>query len=98
MESKQKENKYLRAKERVEEVRNFYSGIISALFTVGLLAGINYYIDQWSYPWFLWAAFGFSVSLIFKAIRTFKFNPYFGKGWEERKIKQFMQEDERRTR
>lgn len=98
MENSRNESKYLRARERVEKIRKFYSSFVSALFAICLLAGINYYTNQWEYPWFLWAAFGLGISLIFKAIKASKLNPYFGKEWEERKIKEYMQEDERRTR
>ena len=48
--------------------------------------------------WFLWAAFGWGIGIIFHAIKTFNLNPFFGKGWEERKIKEIMREDEHKNR
>ncbi|WP_373519306.1 2TM domain-containing protein [Pricia sp.] len=98
MENTHKENKYLRAKERVEETRKFYTGLMSYAVVISLLAGLNYYIDQWDYPWFLWAAFGWGIGLAFQAAKAFNLNPFFGRSWEERKIKEFMQEDERKAR
>lgn len=98
MEDTRKENKYLRAKERMEETRKFYTGLMSYSVVIPLLAGVNYYTNAWSYPWFLWAAFGWGIGLIFQAAKAFNLNPFFGKDWEERKIKEFMQEDERKTR
>ena len=98
MDSLEKENKYIRAKERVIEVKKFYSSLISYAVVITLLGALNYYTDEWNYPWFLWAAFGWGIGLVFKAIRVFAKNPFFGREWEERKIKEFMQEDERINR
>jgi hypothetical protein len=92
------ENKYLRAKERVACVKKFYTGLISYVVVISFLGGLNYYLNEWRYPWFLWAAFGWGLGLIFQAIRTFGLNPFFGKDWEERKIKEYMNHDDQRNR
>ena len=98
MESTDKENKYFRAKERVEQLKKFYAGLMSYFFFIAFLAGVNYWTDEWRYPWFLWAAFGWGIGVIFHAIKVFGFNPFFGKDWEERKIQEYMNEDENRGR
>jgi hypothetical protein len=98
MDYSDKENKYLRAKERVECVKKFYTGLISYVVVISFLGGLNYYLNEWRYPWFLWAAFGWGLGLIFQAIRTFGLNPFFGKDWEERKIKEYMNNDDQRNR
>ncbi len=92
------ESKYQRAKERIAETKKFYSRLISYAVGISLLAGLNYYIDQWNHPWFLWAAFGWGIGLAFQAAKAFDLNPFFGRNWEERKIKEFMRKDERKTR
>ena len=93
MEYSDKENKYFRAKEKVDCIKKFYTSLLSYVLVISLLAGINYYVDEWNYPWFLWAAFGWGIGLVFQAIKAFGFNPFFGRGWEERKIKEFMNEE-----
>ena len=98
MDTIEKENKYLRAKERVEQIKNFYNKLFSSLFVIALVAGINYYTNQWRNPWFLWVVFGLGISLVFKALKIFSLNPFLGRDWEQRKIKEFMQEDEQRNR
>lgn len=95
MEDFSKENKYIRAKERVEELKKFYGNLTAYVIVISGLAALNYWVDGWRYMWFLWAAFGWGIGLFFHAIRTFNLNPFFGKDWEERKIKEFMNEDER---
>ena len=98
MEDFNKENKYIRAKERVEQLKKFYGNLTSYVIVISGLAVLNYWIDGWRYMWFLWAAFGWGIGLFFHAIRTFNLNPFFGKGWEERKIKEFMKEEDDTTR
>ncbi len=98
MENLEKENKYLRAKERVAGVKKFYTSLISYAAVITFLGALNYYINEWSYPWFLWAALGWGIGLGFQAVKAFGKNPFFGRNWEERKIKEFMQEDERINR
>ncbi len=98
MEYSDKENKYFRAKEKVEEIKKFYSSLIAYVFVISALAALNWYTDQWRYPWFLWAAFGWGIGLIFQAFKAFSLNPFFGKGWEERKIKEFMEDDKNANR
>ncbi|MFZ9003006.1 MAG: 2TM domain-containing protein [Robiginitalea sp.] len=97
MEDLNKENKYIRAKERVEELKKFYGNLTSYIFVISLLAVVNY-ITYWGYKWFLWAAFGWGIGLFFHAVKTFRWNPFFTRDWEERKIREFMEEDEKTGR
>ena len=90
-----KEERYLRAKERVDELKKFYGNLTSYLFVSVLLASINYFTNGFSYPWFLWVVGFWGLGLIFHAMKLFGLNIFFGKDWEERKIRQFMDEDQR---
>ncbi|MGJ8714239.1 MAG: 2TM domain-containing protein [Maribacter stanieri] len=90
--------KYIRAKERVEEIREFYGKVASAIVTVLIVAAINYYLNEWRNAWFLWVVFGLSISLFFKANKIFNLNPFIGRDWEERKTQEFLQQEESRKR
>jgi len=90
MENLDKENKYIQAKERVGRIKKFYTSLLSYVVFIAFLGGLNYYIDGWDHPWFLWAAFGWGIGLAFQASKAFQLNPFFSKNWEERKIKEFM--------
>ena len=96
--SRQHDAKYLRAKERITEVKEFYSKLLRSVILIAFLAGLNYYTNEWRYMWFLWAAFGISIGLIFRASKVFGINPFLGKDWEERKIQEFMNEDKEQNR
>lgn len=93
MENFNQETKYFRAKERVAELKKFYGNLTSYILVISGLAALNYWTNGWSYMWFLWAAFGWGIGVLFHAMGTFNLNPFFGRDWENRKIKQFMDED-----
>ena len=89
--------KYQRAKKQVEEIKGFYSHLASFILVMGFLIFINLkYSPQ--YLWFLWTFFSWGIGLLFHAIRTFNFFPFFNRDWEERKIKQYMEEEKLKTK
>ncbi len=98
MENLDKENKYIKARKRVDIIKKFYSNLLSYIVFISFLAGLNYYIDGWNYPWFLWAAFGWGIGIFFHALKAFNWNPFFGKNWEERKIKEYMEQENKSSR
>ncbi|MAU26825.1 MAG: histidine kinase [Muricauda sp.] len=98
MEFNKNEIKYIKAKERVEELKKFYGNLTSYILVISALAGINYWTNEWRYMWFLWAAFGWGIGLFFHAMNTFKWNPFFGKDWEERKIKEIIEKENNGTK
>lgn len=97
MENLDRESKYFKAKERVQEIKKFYGNLTSYAIVISGLAILNYYLDGWNHPWFLWPALGWGIGLAFHAASAFNWNPFFGKDWEERKINQLMQEDNKTT-
>jgi len=93
METTNENKKYVKAQKKVAEIRKFYTSCISYVLVIGLLAAINFYTNGLSNPWFLWAAFGWGFGLAFQAAKTFGYNPFFDKDWEERKIQSIMDKD-----
>lgn len=89
-----RENRYLRAKERVAEMKKFYTSLVFYIVFMVFLGWLNYYTNQWRYMWFLWAAFGWGIGLVFQAAKAFNWAPFMNKNWEEKKIKEFMDKEE----
>lgn len=85
--------KYMRASERVTELKQFYTRCFRGGVAILIVAGINYYLNEWAYPWFLWVVFGVGLSLVLRAFKVFGFTMFMGRDWEERKIKEYMDED-----
>ncbi len=89
-----KQNKYLRAKARVAEIKKFYTSLVGYGVFISLLGAVNYYTNEWRYMWFLWAAFGWGIGIVFQAAKAYQWSPFMGKNWEERKLKEFMEEED----
>ena len=89
-----KENKYLRAKHRVATIKKFYTSLLSYVVFISLLAALNYYTDEWRNPWFLWVALGWGIGVVIHAFKAFGWMPFMSKDWEEKKIKEYMDNDD----
>ena len=88
-----KEQKYIKAKKRVEEIKGFYAHLIITVFIIPFLIFINLEFSP-QYHWFWWAVFGMLFGLFFHWFGVFGYkNIGLGKDWEERKIKEIMNED-----
>jgi len=88
----QQNNKYIKAVERVEEIKGFYSSLIAYCIVIPFLIFINLkYVPQ--FHWFWFPIMGWGIGLIFQGFKAFAYNPFLGRDWEERKIKEYMNED-----
>ena len=86
------QTRYLEAKKRVEEIKGFYFHLIAYILVNSGLVVLNLLTSP-EYLWFLWAMLGWGIGLIFHAFSVF--SGLWGKAWEERKIKEFMEEDDK---
>lgn len=97
MEHTDKENKYLRAKERVDRIKIFNLNLALYVLIITGLAVLNYSLDQWHYMWFLWAALGWAIGLLLHWMYVCEVG-FFNTAWEKRKIQEFMNDDESASR
>lgn len=92
METSEQSRKYERAQERVEELKAFYNHLgIYTIFVV-LFLFINFYTGG-----FFWAIFpiaGWGLGILGHAANTFRWNPFFSKDWEQRKMEEYMRNDD----
>ncbi|MCB0445951.1 MAG: 2TM domain-containing protein [Gelidibacter sp.] len=84
------ENAYYKAKKRVEEIKGFYGNLLSYCLVIPFLAFINYQ-TSWSFQWFWFPMLGWGMGIVFHAFGVFGY----GKSWEERKIREIMEQEER---
>ena len=77
-----KQNRYIRAKERVAEIKKFYTSLAGYVVFISILAAVNYYTNEWRYMWFLWAAFGWGIGILFQAAKAYQWSPFMGKNWD----------------
>ena len=85
------DKKYARAKEHVEKLKGFYANFGMYLIAVPFFIYFN--IVSTSFPWALFPIGGWGMGVAFHAAEVFNWNPLLGKQWEERKIKELMDED-----
>ncbi len=88
------ESKYLRAKQKVAAIKEFYSSLLSYIIVIPILYYIWHRYTPFTIQWFWFPLVGWGIGLIFHAFNAFG-NPIFGIDWEERKIKEIMKEDEK---
>ena len=101
MENSRREKK-LRARARVAQLKGFYIHltvyIVINLFIIAtsvvdhLGKGGNLWDASFNFGTFSTAIF-WGIGIGFHAIKTFGYNPFFSKEWEERQIQKFMEED-----
>jgi sensor histidine kinase YesM len=85
------ELKYDRAKEYVEKLKGFYVHFVIYLLMMPIFIYLN--SRSTGFPWALFPIIGWGFGIAGHAMETFNYNPLLGRNWEERKIKQFMEED-----
>ena len=83
---------YNRARKQVKKIKGFYSHLIIFCMVVLVLAIINLKYTP-GYLWFLWNVSGWGIGVIFHGMSVFNLTPFFNKEWENRKIKQFTDEE-----
>ena len=84
--------KYMRAVERVEEMKGFYASIISFCIVIPFLIFINLKYSP-EFHWFWFPIMGWGIGLTFQGLKAFNYNPILGSDWEDRKIQEFMNEE-----
>jgi len=90
---KQFDDKYVRARKRVEEIKEFYYNLLSYCFVIPFLIFINYQ-TTWNYKWFFYPMFGWGLGLAFHAYKVYVNDGVLGRNWEQRKIEKIMKEEQ----
>lgn len=93
MESKyQNEERYFKAKKRVEEIKGFYGNLTAYIIVnIGLLA-LNL-VTSPNHLWFFWPLLGWGIGVVIHGMIIFNYMPFLRKDWEEQKIKEFMEKE-----
>jgi len=87
------EKKYAQAKERLEKLKGFYFHLSIYLLFAPVFIFLNY-ISNAGFPWAIFPITGWGLGVLGHAAETFNYNPFFGKKWEEQKIKKLMDKEE----
>ncbi len=102
IDNKKQREKYSKAVQRVEELKKFYKHLAAyiiinfALSGFRMIRNINFdsnffeVISDFRFGslWFWWG-----IGLVFHAFKVFGADIFFGKNWEEKKVKELMDKD-----
>lgn len=91
------EDRYQRARARVAALRKFYGKLGSFLLFGILFLGFNYYSNGLRYPWFLWIVGFWGLGIVIEAFKLFGTDLFLGKNWEQRKIQEQMEKENRNS-
>ncbi|MCL6265506.1 2TM domain-containing protein [Flagellimonas myxillae] len=86
------EKRYLKAKERVKAIKDFYSNLTAYCIVIPFLWWLNFRTTD-----FLWAffpTFGWGIGVLVHGMEAHGYNPLWGKRWEERKIQELMDKED----
>jgi hypothetical protein len=89
------EERYMKAVKRVEDIKGFYGNLAAyILVNIGLLV-INL-VTSPQYLWFFWPMLGWGIGVVFHGMKVFNYMPFFGRKWEEKKMREFIEEEKRK--
>ncbi len=86
------EKKYARAKEHVEKLKGFYIHFAIYLMMMPVFIFLNF--RSTGFPWAIFPIVGWGFGVAGHAMETFDYNPFLGKDWEEKKMKELMDKDD----
>ncbi|RYH72831.1 histidine kinase [Flavobacteriaceae bacterium 144Ye] len=89
------DDSYIRARKHVDNLKEFYYGLISYCLVIPFLIFINYK-TYWGFQWFWFPMLGWGMGIGFHAYKVFVNDGVLGRTWEKRKIEQFMKEEEQK--
>ena len=97
MESNFKEKQqFIKAKKKVTEIKGFYVHLVVMVFSLPIIITVNLlFVPHFQFFWL--AAFGMLFSVVIHWFQVFGFAKLgYGKDWENKKIKQLMQESSKK--
>jgi hypothetical protein len=86
------EHKYQNAKKRVQAIKEFYTHLTVYVLVNLLLFTINMLTSP-DNLWFFWPLMGWGIAVALHALRVFGSGGRLGAEWEERKIKELMEQE-----
>lgn len=86
------EYNFIKAKEKVKKIKGFYIHLFITILAIPVVVFINLKLVS-QFHWFWFAVGGMTFSVVMHWVTVFGFEKLgFGREWEERKIKEFMNE------
>ncbi len=86
------DKRYQKAKKKVEAIKGFYGNLIAYCIVIPILVYLNH--NTTSFPWVVFPAVGWGFGVVMHGMEAFGYNPLWGKDWEERKLREYMDNED----
>lgn len=87
-----KDKRYQKAKEKVEAIKGFYGNLLAYCIVIPFLAWLN--LRTTGFPWVVFPMLGWGLGVVLHGMEVYGYNPLWGKRWEERKLKELMEQED----
>lgn len=85
---------YENARKRLDNLKGFYWSLIAYVIVIPFLIFVNFKTSWHEHKWFFYPMLGWGIGIAFQAYEVYGKDKYFGKAWENRKLEEFMKEEE----
>lgn len=89
--------RYYQAHKKVEEIKKFYQHLAVYILCNPIIIVVNLMTSP-GYLYFWWCLFGWGFGLAMHGMKAFDFSPLFNKKWEERKIKEILEKENKKQK
>ncbi len=85
---------FQKAQKRVQEIKGFYNHLIVFIIVNLFILAMALFYERDLLFFFILSVCGWGIGLFAHAMKTYDWNPLYNKDWEERKIQEFLEEQE----
>jgi len=90
----EQDERYERAKKRVAEIKSFWRSLGAYVIVIPVLLLIDIFAEGDSSNWWVqWPAIGWGIFIVLHGAKVY--GPFTSASWEQRKIKELMDEESR---
>lgn len=88
-------DRYYEAQKKVAEIKKFYQHLTVYLLCNPIAIVVNLMTSP-GYLWFIWSLMGWGIAIVLHGLKAFEFSPFYNKEWEERKIREILEKENKR--
>jgi len=88
-------DRYYKAQKKVAEIKKFYQHLTVYLLCNPIVIVVNLMTSP-GYLWFIWSLMGWGIAIVLNGLKAFEFSPFYNKEWEERKIREILEKENKR--
>ena len=86
------DKRYQKARKKVEAIKGFFGNLITYCIVIPFLMWLNYRTT--SFPWVIFPMLGWGFGLLVQGMEAYGHSLFWGKRWEEKKIREYMERED----